>query len=63
MVTGFGVFPDAPGASPGPTAVFVELEDALEWGLARFGSDGFRIGYVSLDPVPQVASEAAQGPS
>jgi hypothetical protein len=49
MVTGFGVYPD--GASR-PAAVFVELEDAMEWGLRQFGSDGFRIGYISLGELP-----------
>jgi hypothetical protein len=49
MVTGFGVYSD--GVSQ-PTAVFVELEDAMEWGLRRFGSNGFRIGYITLGELP-----------
>jgi hypothetical protein len=42
----FGVFPDG---GDGPAAVFWELEDAIEWALARFGGDRFGIRRCWLD--------------
>ena len=52
-LSGFAVLADG---SRRPLAVFVELEDALCWGLERVGSDRFRIVYLRLagaedDPV------------
>jgi hypothetical protein len=43
---GFGVISD--GGSK-PTAVFREIEHAIEWGLAVYGSDAFRIRWVRFD--------------
>jgi hypothetical protein len=36
----FGVFPDG---QDGPAAVFRYLEDAIAWGLERYGGDRFGI--------------------
>jgi len=38
--TFFAVVPDGRAA---PSALFLEVEDAILWGLERYGSDQFRI--------------------
>lgn len=40
MSTFFAVVPAGEGD---PSALFVEIEDAIVWGLERYGSDQFRI--------------------
>jgi hypothetical protein len=43
-----------------PAALFEELEDAMDWGLQRYGNDAFRIRYVEVTPVdPPVRLRAA----
>jgi hypothetical protein len=44
-VSGFAIIPDGTNE---PVAVFFELEDAVDWGLATLGSDRFRIRGVAL---------------
>jgi hypothetical protein len=34
-----------------PAALFEELEDAMDWGLQRYGNDAFRIRYVEVTQV------------
>ncbi len=48
---GFAIIPDE---SERPAAFFKELEDAMDWGLATFGGDAFRIRYVRLESVEPV---------
>ena len=48
MRDAFAVIPDEECA---PTAVFSELEAAINWGLERYGNDSFRIRGVQLTPV------------
>jgi hypothetical protein len=36
----FAIFPDN---AEGPAAIFVELEDAIAWGVQRYGADRFAI--------------------
>ena len=36
----FAIFPDD---SEGPAAIFIELEDAIAWGVHRYGADRFSI--------------------
>lgn len=47
----FGIFPDGEDA---PVAVFEDLEDAMEWGVLKFGDGKFSIRHVPLtsDPTP-----------
>jgi hypothetical protein len=45
MRDSFGVYPDG---AHGPTAVFGQLEDAISWGLAKYGSDRFTVRYSPL---------------
>jgi hypothetical protein len=42
----FGVFPDG---NDGPAAVFRDLEEAIHWGLRRYGGDRFGIRLCSLE--------------
>ncbi len=58
MIGCFGVFPD--GASH-PAAVFRELEDALDWGLHRYGDDQFKIRYVPVLRVEQGDGTGSEG--
>ena len=36
----FGIYPDD---SQAPVAIFVDLEDAIAWGVHRYGADRFSI--------------------
>lgn len=36
----FAIFPDD---SEGPAAIFIDLEDAIAWGVHRYGADRFSI--------------------
>ena len=47
MLEAFAVIPD--GAS-NPSACFASLEAAIEWGLCRYGSGGFRIRFLTVRP-------------
>jgi hypothetical protein len=40
-----------PDGSAQPAALFEELEDAMEWGLQRYGDDAFQIRYVEVTSV------------
>ncbi len=41
----FAIVPDDKNE---PVALFDDLEDAMEWGLMKFGGDRFRIRHVSF---------------
>ena len=51
MISGFAIIPDGQNV---PSALFTELEDALDWGLDTYGGDAFRIRFLE---VAQVESE------
>jgi hypothetical protein len=59
MIGCFAIFPD--GATT-PSAVFQNLEDAMEWGLKRYGDDAFGIRYLEMARVERGDASAA-GPS
>ena len=40
-----------PDGSDDPAALFEELEDAMDWGLRRYGGDAFQIRYVEVTSV------------
>jgi hypothetical protein len=46
----FAIFPDD---SPGPSAIFAALEDAIDFGVHRYGADRFAIRHC-----PAVVTEA-----
>jgi hypothetical protein len=45
MTSCYAIVPD--GFSE-PSALFEDLEDAMEWGLHRYGGDAFQIRYVEV---------------
>ena len=51
----FAIFPDN---SEGPAAIFVDLEDAITWGVHRYGADRFSIRHC-----PAVVTEAEAEPT
>jgi hypothetical protein len=55
---GFAIIPDG---SSRPTAVFAELEDAIDWGLRTYGADRFSIRWLSLllDPLRPARATSA----
>jgi len=55
----FAIFPD--GAAT-PSALFENLEDAMEWGLKRYGDDAFGIRYVQMARVERETPDAS-GPA
>jgi hypothetical protein len=40
-----------PDGTAEPAALFEDLEDAVDWGLHRYGNDTFRIRYVEVTPI------------
>jgi hypothetical protein len=52
MNEAFAIFPDGHEA---PTAFFLDLEDATEWALEKYGSDSFSIKFLAF-----VAAEPQQ---
>jgi hypothetical protein len=54
MDDSFGVFPDG---GPGPSAVFGDLEDAIAWGLGKYGADHFTIRYCPLQVLERTTEE------
>jgi len=52
MRDAFAVFQDGSSA---PSAVFFDVEEAIDWGLSRYGSDAFCIKSLAVQPVaPEV---------
>jgi hypothetical protein len=48
MTCCFAIIPDGTAQ---PAALFEDLEDAVDWGLRRYGDDAFRIRYLKVTPV------------
>lgn len=59
MTCCFAIIPD--GTSQ-PAALFEHLEDAMDWGLHRYGDDAFRIRYLQITPIEQSERRGAPGP-
>jgi hypothetical protein len=59
MIGCFAIFPDG---SVKPAAVFENLEDAMEWGLQRYGGDAFGIRYLEMTQVERAEDRGASGP-
>jgi hypothetical protein len=60
MTNCFAVFPDG---STTPSAVFSDLEDAMNWGMERYGSDAFGIRYLEIAQVESAERSGAPGPA
>lgn len=58
-IDGFAVFPDGATA---PGGVFADLEDAIEWGLQRYGADAFSIRYLSVASIERAEDHGSPGP-
>jgi hypothetical protein len=48
MTCCFAIIPDETAE---PSALFEDLEDALDWALHRYGCDTFRISYLKVTAV------------
>jgi hypothetical protein len=48
MTCCFAIIPDG---NTEPAALFEELEDAMDWGLRRYGDNAFQIRYVEVSAV------------
>lgn len=55
----YAIYPDAESR---PAAVFANLEDAIDWGVERFGDDKFKIGYLPVVKVERAEQAGAAGP-
>jgi hypothetical protein len=53
---GFAIYPDG---EERPTALFVDLEEATEWALEKYGSDRFAIKYLTFMPTEQQKAASA----
>jgi hypothetical protein len=56
VISGYAIIPDG---HERPSALFTELEDAVDWGLATYGGDAFRIRYVRVAQIPKADGEMA----
>lgn len=50
MMGGFAIIPDG---DQHPSALFADLEAAMDWGMETYGGGGFRITWVDMMPVEQ----------
>ncbi len=56
MISGYAIIPDGQDL---PAALFTELEDAVDWGLANYGGDAFRIRYLEVAQIQKADGEIA----
>jgi hypothetical protein len=48
MIGGYAIIPDG---NHNPSALFMELEHALEWGVETYGCDAFKVLWLEVAPV------------
>jgi hypothetical protein len=60
MISGFAIIPDGQNI---PSALFTELEDALDWGLTTYGGDAFRIRFLEVAQVQNEDRDSASRPT
>jgi hypothetical protein len=60
MISGYAIIPDGQNA---PSAIFTELEDAVDWGLHTYGGDAFRICYLEVAQVENEDRDVAHRPT
>jgi hypothetical protein len=48
VISGYAIIPDGQNA---PSALFIDLEDAVDWGLSTYCGDAFRIRYLEVAQV------------
>jgi hypothetical protein len=56
MIGCFAIIPDGDRL---PSALFVDLQDAMDWGLETYGGDAFSIKYMEVAPVESADLRAA----
>ncbi len=56
MISGYAIIPDG---YERPSALFTELQDAMDWGLATYGGDAFRIRYLEVAQIQKADGEMA----
>jgi hypothetical protein len=57
MTSCYAIIPDG---TTEPAALFQALEDAMDWGLRRYGDDAFQIRYVEVvAPAPEPGMRVA----
>lgn len=59
MISCYAIIPDGENV---PTALFTELEDAMDWGLHTFGGDAFRIRYLEVAQIEKSDRDSAPLP-
>jgi len=60
MIGGFAIFPDG---DQQPSALFADLEAAMEWGVETYGCDAFRIRWLEVAPIERSEARGASGPT
>jgi hypothetical protein len=60
MISGFAIIPDGQEV---PSALFADLEDALDWGLHAYGGDAFRIRFLEVAQVEDEDLDLARHPT
>ena len=60
MIGGFAIIPDG---DQQPSALFIDLEAAMDWGLQTYGCDAFRIRWLEVAPVEHSEARGASGPT
>ena len=59
MLYCYAIIPDGQNV---PSALFAELEDALDWGLDTYGGDAFRIRFLEVAQVESEDRDIARRP-
>jgi len=60
MITCFAIIPDGQNV---PSALFAELEDAVDWGLDTYGGNAFRIRYLEVAQVENEDRDSSRRPT
>jgi hypothetical protein len=58
MIACYAIIPDGQEA---PSALFTHFEDAIDWGLATYGDDAFRIRYLEVAQIERADQGHAGG--
>ena len=58
MIGGFAIIPDGDRQ---PSALFTDLEAAMNWGIETYGCDAFRICWLEVAPIERAEAHGARG--
>ena len=59
MISCYAIIPDGQSS---PAALFMELEDAMDWGLHTYGGDAFRIRYLEVAQIEKTDPGSTRRP-